>query len=221
MNHPNIVQFFGVYVNALGYHLVMEYVEERLHLLRTSDVLPQIFFGVSKGLDYLHKKNFVHRDVKTSNILVKNGSNGVLCDFGLVRLIGGPSETRGVGTAGYKDPELRGTIPYEPRHDIYGFGMCVKVMKDRCMHQEDSMILTHLYEVCTQKKHRWDTEKIINYLQSTLPLPGNIPPPTGNILPLPGNIPPPTLRVCHAILGPRSTRPGKQCNRPLPCQYHS
>ena len=44
-----------------------------------------IFYQILLGLDYLHERNLIHRDMKPSNVLIDNDSKIRLCDFGLIR----------------------------------------------------------------------------------------------------------------------------------------
>ncbi|RDX81796.1 Lectin-domain containing receptor kinase VI.3, partial [Mucuna pruriens] len=88
-----------------------------------------ILKGISAGLLYLHEeweKVVIHRDVKTSNILIDGHLNARLGDFGLARLYnhGQVSHTTNVvGTVGYIAPELARTGKASTSTDVYAFGV--------------------------------------------------------------------------------------------------
>ncbi|XP_020204879.2 lectin-domain containing receptor kinase VI.3 [Cajanus cajan] len=88
-----------------------------------------ILKGISAGLLYLHEEweqVVIHRDVKTSNILIDGNLNARLGDFGLARLYnhGQVSHTTNVvGTIGYIAPELTRTGKASTRTDVYAFGV--------------------------------------------------------------------------------------------------
>ncbi|XP_014490660.1 lectin-domain containing receptor kinase VI.3-like [Vigna radiata var. radiata] len=88
-----------------------------------------ILKGISAGLLYLHEEweqVVIHRDVKTSNILIDGNLSARLGDFGLARLYnhGQVSHTtRVVGTIGYIAPELTRTGKASTRTDVYAFGV--------------------------------------------------------------------------------------------------
>ncbi|CAI0391895.1 unnamed protein product [Linum tenue] len=84
----------------------------------------QIALDAAQGLEYLHigcKPPIVHRDVKTSNILLNDKMQAKIADFGLSKLFPVESQsylsTRVVGTVGYLDPELT------EKSDVYSFGI--------------------------------------------------------------------------------------------------
>ncbi|KAJ6299857.1 hypothetical protein OIU76_020784 [Salix suchowensis] len=85
--------------------------------------------GVAAGLLYLHEewdKVVIHRDVKSSNVLIDAEMNGRLGDFGLARLYdhGTTSHTtKIVGTIGYLAPELTRTGHASTSSDVYAFGI--------------------------------------------------------------------------------------------------
>ncbi|XP_042519249.1 L-type lectin-domain containing receptor kinase SIT2-like [Macadamia integrifolia] len=88
----------------------------------------RIIKSVAAALLYLHEEweqVVVHRDVKSSNVLLDKELNGRLGDFGLARLYDhgtDPQTTHVVGTIGYLAPELCRTGKANPSVDVYAFG---------------------------------------------------------------------------------------------------
>lgn len=85
--------------------------------------------GIASGLLYLHEEweqVVVHRDVKSSNVLIDGKMNGKLGDFGLARLYDHDQTSRTtsvVGTIGYIAPELTRTGKASTRSDVFAFGV--------------------------------------------------------------------------------------------------
>ncbi|XP_043691823.1 L-type lectin-domain containing receptor kinase IV.1-like [Telopea speciosissima] len=88
----------------------------------------RIIRGIASALFYLHEEweqVVVHRDVKSSNVLLDGELNGRLGDFGLATLYNRESEpqtTHVVGTLGYLAPELSRTGKANPNTDVFAFG---------------------------------------------------------------------------------------------------
>ncbi|CAN0879678.1 Lectin-domain containing receptor kinase VI.3 [Linum grandiflorum] len=89
----------------------------------------KIVKGIAAGLLYLHEEweqVVIHRDVKSSNVLIDGEMNGRLGDFGLARLYdhGTASYTTNVvGTVGYIAPEMARTGKASTRSDVFAFGV--------------------------------------------------------------------------------------------------
>ena len=94
-----------------------------LPLSRAADIFTQ----VGRGLEYAHSKGVIHRDLKPSNILLDDGGNAYLSDFGLAKMIDSnlnlTKSGNLVGTPAYIAPEqVRGETA-DARSDIYSLGI--------------------------------------------------------------------------------------------------
>ncbi|TQD76294.1 hypothetical protein C1H46_038180 [Malus baccata] len=93
----------------------------------------QIALDTARGIEYIHdhtKKRYVHREIKTSNILLDQGLRAKVADFGLARLVERSNEedilaTRLVGTPGYIPPESVRELQMTSKTDVYAFGVVV------------------------------------------------------------------------------------------------
>lgn len=140
LSHPNLVKLIGYCTEEKELLLVYEYMhkgslEGQLFNSKRNVEPPswglrmKIATDAARGLDFLHtsKKTVIYRDFKTSNILLDEGYNAKLSDFGLARL--GPAHgnthvsTQAVGTYGYAAPEYISTGHLYVKSDVYGFGV--------------------------------------------------------------------------------------------------
>ncbi|CAI9292968.1 unnamed protein product [Lactuca saligna] len=142
LTHPNIISLLG-YCDDKKHKclLVYEYMQNRNFgdylfgdILDVAKLLSWkrrllIMIGVAHGLAYMHssKDQVIHRDVKTSNILLDEDFNVKLGGFGMARF--GPEiaktgvTTRIIGTLGYLDPGYLSNGHLSVKSDIYSFGV--------------------------------------------------------------------------------------------------
>lgn len=133
LHHPSIVNVKEVVMGDLdSVFMVMEYMEHDLKGL--IEVMKQPFsiseakclmFQLLEGVGYLHDNWVLHRDLKSSNILMNNRGELKICDFGMSRQYGSPLKpyTSLVVTMWYRAPELLlGTKQYSTAIDMWSVG---------------------------------------------------------------------------------------------------
>ncbi|KAJ7947201.1 putative Kinase [Quillaja saponaria] len=140
LKHPNLVRLYGCCIEGNQLLLVYEYMEnnslarplfgsEGSQLKLDWPMRQKICLGIAKGLAFLHEEStlkIVHRDIKTTNVLLDRDLNPKISDFGLAKLDEEENthiSTRVAGTIGYMAPEyaLRGCLTYKA--DVYSFGV--------------------------------------------------------------------------------------------------
>ncbi|XP_071282162.1 cyclin-dependent kinase-like 1 isoform X3 [Agelaius tricolor] len=134
LKHPNLVKLLEVFRRKRRLHLVLEYCEHTVlqELDRHPRGVPEylvksITWQTLQAVNFCHKHNCIHRDVKPENILITKHSVIKLCDFGFARILTGPSDyyTDYVATRWYRSPELLvGDTQYGPPVDVWAIG-CV------------------------------------------------------------------------------------------------
>ncbi|MGA2263007.1 MAG: protein kinase, partial [Acidobacteriota bacterium] len=133
LNHANVVTLYGFEPYKDSYCMIMEYVEGRTlaDLIRTIGPLPtHIVVMISKqvleGLSAAHRQGVIHRDLKSSNIMLTRDGVAKVMDFGIAKVEGGKSLTASgalVGTVFYMSPEQVRGEPLDARADLYSFGI--------------------------------------------------------------------------------------------------
>ncbi|KAL3617341.1 L-type lectin-domain containing receptor kinase IX.1 [Castilleja foliolosa] len=137
LRHRNLVQLIGWCHERGELLLVYEFMPNGSldsHLFKSKSILTwevryKIAQGLASGLLYLHEeweRCVVHRDIKSSNIMLDSNFNAKLGDFGLARLVDhekGSQTTVLAGTMGYMAPECVITGRASKETDIYSFGI--------------------------------------------------------------------------------------------------
>lgn len=141
IRHANIVKLYCCISSSTSKLLVYEYMENKsldrwLHSRNSTrsaldwQTRLSIAIGAAKGLCYMHhdcSPPIVHRDVKSSNILLDSEFNAKIADFGLARMLvnaGDPQSVSAVaGSFGYMAPECGLLRKVNEKVDVYSFGV--------------------------------------------------------------------------------------------------
>ncbi|EMS58253.1 LRR receptor-like serine/threonine-protein kinase ERL2 [Triticum urartu] len=139
IRHRNLVSLHGFSLSPNGNLLFYDYMEngslwDLLHgpskkVKLDWDTRLRIAVGAAQGLAYLHhdcNPRIVHRDVKSSNILLDEHFEAHLSDFGIAKCVPAAkthASTYVLGTIGYIDPEYARTSRLNEKSDVYSFGI--------------------------------------------------------------------------------------------------
>jgi serine/threonine protein kinase len=131
VQHANILPMYDSGLENQVRYLVSPYIAggsvfERIRQgsLPLEDAL-RFSAEIASALDYLHGQGIVHRDIKSSNILLDLRSHTYLADFGLARSISITTQAlhTGRGTPPYAPPEQHKLLGINSKSDIYSFGI--------------------------------------------------------------------------------------------------
>ena len=138
LSHPNIVKIYDVGFTEKVQFIVMEYVDgitltdyiEQQGVLKWRDAI-HFTVQVLRALQHAHDRGIVHRDVKSSNIMLLRDGTIKVMDFGIARFNRENNKTmseKTIGSVHYISPEqARGDITDE-RSDIYSVGVALYEM---------------------------------------------------------------------------------------------
>ncbi|KAI7999848.1 Cysteine-rich receptor-like protein kinase 25, partial [Camellia lanceoleosa] len=127
LQHRNLVRLLGFCLEGEEKILIYEFVANKS--------LDYILFGIARGILYLHEDSrlrVIHRDLKTSNILLDEEMNAKVSDFGLARIFG-VNQTQAdtdryiddIMFSGYMSPEYAMHGHFSVKSDVFSFGVLV------------------------------------------------------------------------------------------------
>ncbi|XP_002963737.2 serine/threonine-protein kinase STY8 [Selaginella moellendorffii] len=142
LDHPNIVKLIGASPGVADKNafsnvccLVSEYMStgslrEYLmsqHKRLSYKLVIQLGIDIARGLEYLHSRKIIHRDVKTKNILLDSALRAKIGDFDSARILMEADQAMSgeIGTFGYMAPEVMDGRAYDCKSDVFSFGICL------------------------------------------------------------------------------------------------
>ncbi|XP_024540395.1 probable LRR receptor-like serine/threonine-protein kinase At1g67720 isoform X1 [Selaginella moellendorffii] len=137
VHHKNLVSLIGYCVESLSLIVVFEYmsggtVQGKLHAgtqaCLTWETRLTIALDAAQGVEYLHTcciPQVMHRDLKSSNILLSDKMMAKVGDFGISKFLSPDDDISNSvkGTPGYVDPEYFATNRFSEKSDVYSFGV--------------------------------------------------------------------------------------------------
>ncbi|XP_051132708.1 serine/threonine-protein kinase STY46-like [Andrographis paniculata] len=134
IRHRNVVQFIGACTRPPNLCIVTEFmsggsVYDYLREKKGTFTLPallKVAIDVSKGMNYLHQNNIVHRDLKSANLLMDENEVVKVGDFGVARVKAQTGVmTAETGTYRWMAPEVIEHKSYDHKADVFSFGVVI------------------------------------------------------------------------------------------------
>jgi serine/threonine protein kinase len=131
LKHRFLVPFIG-FTDQSPHMIVTKYMPngslyDFLHVRPNPPLTPielaKIAYAVAVGMNFLHEKNVIHRDLKSPNILLDKDKLPKICDFGLARVLKPDQMTKLIGTPQWMAPEIVKNEPYNEKVDVYSYGV--------------------------------------------------------------------------------------------------
>ncbi|XP_021811125.1 calcium/calmodulin-regulated receptor-like kinase 1 [Prunus avium] len=169
LHHRNLVNLIG-YCAEKGQHMLIyvymskgslaSHLYSEKHEPLSWDLRVLIALDVARGLEYLHDgavPPVIHRDIKSSNILLDQSMRARVADFGLSREEMVDKHAANIrGTFGYLDPEYISTRNFTKKSDVYSFGVLLFELIAGRNPQQGLMEYVELAAMNTEGKVGWE-----------------------------------------------------------------
>lgn len=141
--HENLVSCYGhfsqTYKNKKCIIIIMEFVQgnDLFDIFMENDnnyilfILPTIIQGVIRGLKYMHKKGYIHRDIKLENIILTRDNKIKIVDYDFIIAEDTIDIDSRCGTPYYVSPEILGDNTIDHRTDIWSLGVVLYTLLTR------------------------------------------------------------------------------------------
>ncbi|KAG0472225.1 hypothetical protein HPP92_016771 [Vanilla planifolia] len=133
LRHPNVVRFIGACRKPMVWCIVTEYAKggsvrqflsRRKNRSAPLNIAIRQALDVARGMVYIHGLGFIHRDLKSDNLLICGDKSIKIADFGVARIEVHPEGmTPETGTYRWMAPEMIQHRPYTQKVDVYSFGI--------------------------------------------------------------------------------------------------
>jgi len=129
LNSNNIIKLFCAFVDKTNLWMIIPYMDRGSAQIvskccrKPEPIIAYILKEVLQGLSYLHKNNYMHRDIKCANILLNSNGDIALSDLGVSVLSNYHPHTTFVGSPCWMSPEIINSSGYTDKTDIWSLGI--------------------------------------------------------------------------------------------------